>query len=159
MDFAAIDKQSGLRRKDKLKSRAKILGFPYVSQFIHEWYCVQGKRPKDIAWALRVSYQSIYRWLANWGFAPFNEAFITSYVRAASFTGALAWAPIHLQAVRKLWAAVMVQALKDIRADGKEAPEAMAWVLDTKRTDCPSFIWVAELLGLDPEAARMEALK
>lgn len=153
MDFADIDRKSRLRRKAQLKDRAENLGFPYVSQFIYVWYCKQGKRPKEIARALRVSYQSVYRWVTAWGFAP-SRPYNPDNQRAPSFRGIMQYAPLSLWAVRTLWGAVLMQALKDIDRGGIDAPGALAWVENTQGGDCPSFIWVTELLELNPEATR-----
>lgn len=152
MDFAAIDKKFGLRHKDRLKARANTLGFSHVSQFVFDRYCTQDKRPKEIARELGVPYQNMYRWLAAWGFASIKN------MHSASFWGKLEYVPLKRSTLSSLWVEVMTQAIKDIEKKNKHAQGARLWMDDAESVDCPSFIWVAEFLGLDPTEVRKAVL-
>ena len=59
-----------------------------------------------------------------------------------------------------LWGAVLNQAKNDYEntSTKRYAPiyrgQAIAWIGDRRETDIGSFIWICELLGLDPGAVR-----
>jgi len=71
-----------------------------------------------------------------------------------------------IEAVKNLWAAVMVQAVDDLHGRNQKVLsrqerlwrwEAKQWVMDS-RTHCGSFIWVCRLFEVDPDRARKAML-
>lgn len=72
-----------------------------------------------------------------------------------------------IEGVKKLWAAVMVQAVDDLhgrnqkvlsRQERQWQGEAKGWVTDS-RTNCGSFIWICRLFDVDPDRARKAVLE
>jgi hypothetical protein len=72
---------------------------------------------------------------------------------------------------RGIWAAVMMQAVADIRLapekskrtgklyDRPEKRSAIDWMMDNRRDIFNSFVNLCELLGLDPDRVRAAVLK
>jgi len=60
--------------------------------------------------------------------------------------------PEVVQRMVNLWAAVLLQAVQDARAEVKQGIDgpAKAWIT-SKRTGPGSMLWVCDILGLDPE--------
>lgn len=74
-------------------------------------------------------------------------------------------AALKKESVNRLWAAVLLQACKDIvspldhYSSGKEVArrQAMAWINSDREGDC-SFVSVCLLLGFNPQYIRAKAL-
>lgn len=66
--------------------------------------------------------------------------------------------------IKKLWAAMMVLAYKDARRSGnsdetkRNRMSAIAWFNNMGNTGVGSFLWVCDILKLDPEKTRKEAV-
>ena len=60
---------------------------------------------------------------------------------------------------RVLWAAVMERAVYDLKSKDKlQRGSASEWFQNRRRTDVGSFIWVCEVLDIDPDRYRKLAL-
>lgn len=83
--------------------------------------------------------------------------------------------PLHLDACRQLWAAVLEQAVSDACVDLKPLPKTLMsryereararikdsaiWWVNSPATKINSFIGICHNLGLDPQAVREKVLK
>ena len=56
---------------------------------------------------------------------------------------------------KRLWAAVLKQAIKDIRCrNDRRRENALSW-FNSKNKGTTSFLWICGILGLDPDLIRM----
>ena len=56
---------------------------------------------------------------------------------------------------KRLWAAVLKQAIKDIRGNNYHRREkAQSWLINNNQGTA-SFLWICNILGLDPDLIRM----
>jgi hypothetical protein len=167
VDFKKYDGSMELRDKEGKAAAALAHGFGFISELVYTWFFWEGRSPDEIAQVFGVSFQTIYRWLQVWDFEPPDDSIRTGLTPAASFTGESEYAPITPGAARALWRGVLRQAIADLEATAgpwdrdavQKRRKAVRWFNDKKDLVCPSFIWVAEFLKLDPGAVRKAVLK
>jgi hypothetical protein len=60
---------------------------------------------------------------------------------------------IMAESCKRLWAAVLEQAIEDVNRGGFYAQKARVW-FQSKSEDVGSFLWVCWMLGIDPDSTK-----
>jgi len=59
---------------------------------------------------------------------------------------------------KRLWAAVLEQAIEDVRREHGHADRARAW-FQSEGEEVGSFLWICRMLDIDPKSTRKSVVK